>query len=156
MDMAKDNEKSDKKVLLQLMSYLERPTGDYRQGDSMKRVMQALRTQYATMMRQAKEKLMSVRKDPQDSVFHLTVDIRRLVYLAHPYIPYIPVREPVTVDYIIHSLGNQPIERHLLLVDASILQQTVDVIEDYMAISGCNRPVCRAIGKHHTTSHLKN
>lgn len=132
-DVAAENSWTERKKILNLRSSLCSPAKAYRCAEATEVVFQALSTTCGTSVRQAKDKLIALSMDSQSSVFELAIEISLLLSLAHSHIP-IADREQIVVDYLIHSVENHVMQRHLLSVDTSTMEGIVRAIEKYLAI----------------------
>lgn len=96
---------------------------------------------------------MRLKKDPQGSVYDLAIEIRKLVSLAHSYVP-VEDRKQTKSEYLIHSADNRAIQRYLLSVDTFTVEGTVKAIDEYFAIGTSDRTVCKAVGEDTASNQL--
>lgn len=64
--------------------------------------------------------------------------------LAHLSLPG-DKNDQLVVDHIIRSMGNKPLQQHLLTADTTTLTSSVQTIEEYLAIGSLDRPACRTV-----------
>lgn len=108
--------------------------------------MEALQTRYRVMAKQARDKLGKLKRDPSEPTFDLSIEVTRLVGLAHTYVQVSKCGEFV-VEYLVGSLENKALQCHLLSVDTSTAAKTVRAVEDYLAIRDSDRHTCKTVGE---------
>lgn len=108
-------------------SSLQGPAQSYA-GIDTKEIVESLRTRYDVKLRW----------DPNGSIFELSVNVGRLVGLAHPYVP-VSERGQLVIDCLIDNVDDRDIQFHLLTADTSTVAKTVRAIEEYIAVRGSRR-----------------
>lgn len=76
-------------------------------------IYSAVQIRFGLSAQQTKEGLLELRRDPPGSISDLAVEIGHLVKHAHPYL-HIAKPDLFTIEYLIHSLGNKALQKHLL------------------------------------------
>lgn len=153
-DVAEENRWTKRSTLLHMRGCLDGPASIYSRGESVQGVFEAPQTRYGTSAKQAQERLLGLKRDPQVAVYDLTVDIGCLVGLAHPYLPT-GERDQLTVKYLVRSLDNRVLQSQLLIADTSMVASTVHTIKEYLAVGNSNRPTCKSFRKRERVSFNK-
>lgn len=131
-------------ALLLLHIALEEPAQMYN-GKPREELVEAFTTRYGLTTDPVKEKLEKMRHYPNRSVFNLSVEIGRLVGLAHPHVPASECSDLIA-EYLIESLDNRTLQCHLLVTDTFTVAKTVQAIDDYLTVRSPDWPTCKTIG----------
>lgn len=152
-DVALANEWSEHATLLHLRSSLTGAAMNYGRGNTPVEIFAALRARYGTSVRQAKERLLSLKRGSSQPIPDLALEIKGLVGLAHPTMSE-REREQMAIDHLIRSLDNKALQRHLLTADTSTLAQAQVAIEEYLSVGGTDRAVVRTVEETEPTTQL--
>lgn len=93
-------------------------------------------------------------RDQQGSVTNFGLEIGHLVKLVHQCLP-VTERELLTTKYLMRSLGNKQLQKHLLTANTPAVASTVHAIESYLAIDNAGRPACKVTRKEVDNNHLE-
>lgn len=96
-----------------------------RRSNLASEVFESFQTWYGTSVRQAKERLLGLKRDSQESV---SIEIRCLANSAHPTMS-VKERGQLLIGYLVRSMDNKSLQWHLLTTDTNTLAGTVLVIE---------------------------
>lgn len=134
-DVAEANEWTARQTVLHLRTQLEGPAVDCGRGESVEAILTALRVRFGISERQGKERLMSLRKKAQDSMYDHAVEIKRLVEVAFPTLRAID-RDQLALDYFHRSIDNKAYQRHILALNLRTMEEAISAAEDFFAVGG--------------------
>lgn len=72
---------------------------------------------------QAKEQILDLKRDSQESIPDWVLEIGPLVKQTYPYLP-LAEQDLIIIEYLVHSLGSKPLQEHLLTTKTSTIERT--------------------------------
>lgn len=123
--------------LLHLRSYLEKDATKCGRGDTVDEVEENLRARFSLTVRQARDRLGNVRREPGQSLHQLGDEVERLVRLSYPDMAAAD-RVTLSIDALKRSLDNKGLNRHLLAVPCNTVKAVVRAAEEYFQACGTN------------------
>ena len=96
---------------------------------------EALRARFGLSQRQAKDRLMHLKRDGKLTFHEQAMDVQRLVETAYPRLSRLD-REQMTIDHLLRSLDNRSLQRHMLTIMPDTVVDLVHAVEEYLAIGG--------------------
>ena len=134
-DVAAANQWTDTAATLHLRSHLHGTAQGCGQGSTVQEILIALRSRFGMTGRQAKEKLMNLRRMVDQPLQELGAEVQRLVGLAFPTLPNIE-KENMCVDYFLRVFDNKALQRHMLAIRPTTLVDAVQSVDEYLTAGG--------------------
>ena len=137
-DVAEANEWTARDATLHLRAHLEGTAQGCGHGATVEDIRAALRSRFGMTARQAKEKLMQLKRDASQSLHEHSTEAVRLVGLAYPTLS-ITDKDNMAVDYFIRSFDNKGLQRHMLAVKPTTMMEAVTATDEYLSARGTER-----------------
>ena len=137
-DVAVANHWGGQATLLHLRAHLEgsaRACGAGRTRDSIE---DALRARFGLSQRQAKDRLIHLRRDGKTTLHEQAMDVQRLVDTAYPRLSRAD-KEQMVIDHLLRALDSKAIQRHMLTLQPQTVVELVQAVDEYMAVGGLDR-----------------
>ena len=147
-DVATANEWTPMQSTLHIRSQLDGPARGCGRGRDTEEIAASLRSQFGTSARKAKDCLLHLKRDAKQSLFEHGAEVSRLVALAYPQLSGND-REEMGLDYFLRSFDSKALQRHMLAVQPSNLQEAVGAAEEYFSVGGPDklpRPTAMVVG----------
>ena len=138
-DVAEANMWTPAQSTLHMRSQLDGPARGCGRGKDMEEIGASLRSQFGTSARRAKDCLLHLKRDAKQSMFEHGAEVSRLVSLAYPQLSR-GDREEMCLDYFLRSFDSKSLQRHMLAVQPTNLQQAVGAAEEYFSVGGPEKP----------------
>ena len=132
-DVAQANEWNDRAALLHLRTVLKENAQDCSKPDNLVGAMAALRARFGTSPKEARSRLLTLKKDFKTGLQEHAADIEGLVELAFTDLLGQSRREMV-LETFCSSLGNSYLQRHLLAAGAGNLAAAVTAGNEFLQI----------------------
>ena len=119
--------------LIHLRAALRDAAKDCGQADTLPGVFASLQARFGISTREAKARLVSLKRDSKTTLQAHAAEVERLVNLAYADLP----REPqirMTMDIFHSSINNGYLQRHLLAVNAATLEEAVRAGNEFLQI----------------------
>ena len=129
--------------LLHLREALKEGSKDCGRASSINSVFSALRARYGLSPREARAKLSALYKDVRGTLQEHASEVERLSQIAYADLP-LRQRDELVLEAFCSTLGNLPLQRHLLAVQAQTLEQAVRAGNEYLQI--------KAVGSNGTST----
>ena len=138
-DVAEANLWNDRACTLHLRSSLSGVAALCGAAKSRTEIIRALKARFGLSSRQARDRLLTLRREPRQSLHEQALQILRYVEVAYPNLSVLD-QEEMAMDHLTR-IQERGVQRHLLTVQPTNLNQTVQYIEDYTSIQGPDRTV---------------
>jgi hypothetical protein len=122
-------------TLLHLRSCLEKDAIDCGRGEDYEEVLDNLRARFGLSVRQARDRLSALRREPNQSLHSLGVEVKRLVRLAYPTMAPAD-RTILAVEALKKAIDNRALSRHLLALQCETVESVVLAAEEYFQVAG--------------------
>lgn len=99
----------------------------------MGEITEALKIRFGTSIRQARDKLASLRRAPRQTLHELGSEIQRLVRLAYPQLQCTD-QEDMAMDSFSKALDNKAVQRHLLAIQPRNLAMAIKGAEEFFQV----------------------
>ena len=94
-----------------------------------------LRARFGLSQRQAKDKLIHLKRDNKVTLHEQGMEVLRLVELAYPRLSRMD-REQMGIDHLLQALDNKGIQRHMLTIQPQTVVELVQAVDEYLAVGG--------------------
>lgn len=132
-DVARANQWLDGTVLLKLRASLIGNAVECGRGATVQAAFDALRARFGLTVRQARDQLGSLRKQPKSTLYEHGTLVEKLVRIAYP--DMLPASQlDMVLDVFSRSLDNRYLQRHLLAVAPATIDAAVRVSEEYLQV----------------------
>ena len=135
-------------ALLHLRQALEGVAFECGRGATTQEIREALQARFGLTTRQAREKLVNLKRDGRRSLYEHGTLVGKLVSRAYPTLPDADRREMI-LDHFSRSLDNKELQRHLLAVPPANLTAAIRTTEEFLQIgdsrSVTSRPQMKAM-----------
>ena len=138
-DVAEANMWNDRACTLHLRSSLSGVAALCGAAKSRIEIIRALKARFGLSSRQARDRLLTLRREPRQTLHEQALQILRYVEVAYPNLSVLD-QEEMAMDHLTR-IQERGVQRHLLTVQPTNLNQTVQYIEDYSSIQGPDRTV---------------
>ena len=118
---------------MQLRACLEQGAVDCGRGATFAEVQANLRAQFGLSAQQARDKLLSLRKEPGQTFYSLGVEVTRLVRLGYPEMPAVH-QNMVAADTFKRAIDHNGLYRHLLALQANTVDAMVQAASEYFQV----------------------
>jgi hypothetical protein len=132
-EVAEANEWPAAAGLLHLRETLKEGARDCGRAASIGGIFTALRARYGFSPREARAKLSVLRKDGRETLQEHASEVSRLSRIAYGDLPA-QHREELALETFCNTLGNMPLQRHLLAVQARTLEEAVRAGNEFWQI----------------------
>lgn len=143
-DVAGANDWNDRSALLHLRTVLKDSAKDCGKSDDLDGAFTALRARFGTSPKEARSRLLTLKKDYKTGLQEHAADIEGLVELAFADLPAQNRRE-MALETFCSSLGNSYLQRHLLAVGARDIAAAVTAGNEFLQIRTGSTPGIRTI-----------
>lgn len=133
--------------VLHLRGCLEKSATECGKGATVNEVSENLRARFSLTVRQARERLSNIRREPGQNLYALGDEVERLVGLSYPDMRPAD-RVIISIDALKRALDHKGLNRHLLAVQCNTVKAVVRSAEDYFQASGTTT------GSRHTVNAL--
>jgi hypothetical protein len=103
----------------------------------MREMYDALRARFGLTVRQAKDKLVSLKRTAKQTLHEHAMEVRQLVQKAFKNLATAD-REELMLDYFIRSLDNRALQRHMLAVEPATVIEAVRAAEEFLQVGGAD------------------
>jgi hypothetical protein len=134
-EVAEANEWAMPAAVIHLRASLTSRAADCGQAGTLDGIFTALRVRFGVTTREAKARLMSVKREYRTTLQEHAAEVTRLVNLAYADLP-VGYREQMCLDTFSGTLNHGPLQRHLLAVNAPTLQGALQAGTEFMQIRG--------------------
>lgn len=134
-DVAEANRWSERDCLLHLRLSLEKDAKACSRGETVDDVYSNLRTRFGLTVRQARDRLAGLKREPNQSLHALGVEIQRLVELGYPRMGA-DDQMTLAVEAFKRAVDHRALNRHLLALDCRTIDDIVKASEEYFQVSG--------------------
>ena len=138
MDVAVANRWTDGDATLHLRSRLTGTAQGCGLGTTVEEILAALRARFGMTMRQAKERLMNLRRTENQPLQELGAEVKRLVGLAFPTLSSHD-QEGMCLDYFLRVFDNKALQRHMLAIKPGSLAEAIQSVDEYLTAGGTER-----------------
>lgn len=149
-DVSRANCWSGGDALLHMRANLEKDATVCGRGENLCSILLNLRARFGLTVRQARDRLMGLKREPNQSLHALAVEIHRLVNLGYPPMAAAD-RESIAIDTFKRAVDNKALARHLLAIQCEALDDVVTAAEEYFQVAGAQppraRPMMAALGR---------
>jgi hypothetical protein len=144
-------------TLLHLRSCLEKDAIDCGRGEDYEEVLDNLRARFGLSVRQARDRLSALRREPNQSLHSLGVEVKRLVRLAYPTMAPADCTR-LAVEALKKAIDDRALSRHLLALQCDTVESVVLAAEEYFQVAGSNlkhRSTVAVLGREGPTSQTQ-
>ena len=134
-DVAVANHWGGQATLLHLRAHLEGSARACGVGRTRDRVEEALRARFGLSQRQAKDRLIHLRRDGKATLHEQAMEVQRLVDTAYPRLSRAD-KEQMAIDHLLRALDNRALQRHMLTIQPETVVDLVQAVDEYMAVGG--------------------
>ena len=138
MDVAGHNDWSRQATLLHLRAALKEEATDCGRAEYIDGIVGALRARYGLTPREARARMVGLKRDARTTLHEHSTTVERLVEVAYPEVPA-DTRRTMAVDTFSTTIGNGYLQRHLLAVDTPTLEAAVRAGNEYLQIQPGHR-----------------
>ena len=124
--------------MLHLRAHLEGSARACGAGRTRDRIEDALRARFGLSQRQAKDRLIHLRRDAKSTLHEQSMDVQRLVDTAYPRLSRAD-KEQMVIDHLLRALDNRAIQRHMLTMQPQTVVELVQAVDEYMAVGGLDK-----------------
>ena len=132
-DVSDANDWDDRAELLHLRTSLKEGAQDCGKAADVRSVIGALRARYGTSPREARSKLLSLKKDYKTGLQEHAASVEGLVELAFADLP-LQNRQEMTLETFSNTLGNSYLQRHLLAIRPGTIEEAVRAGNEFLQI----------------------
>jgi hypothetical protein len=137
-DVAAQNEWNGAAAAVHLKTCLLEDAMECGTGDTVEEISTALRARFGYSVKQAKERLANLKRQPGQTLSALGSEVKRLVTLAYPDMPD-ELKETFSVDTFCKALGDRRLQQHLLNSQAETLTETITAADEWLQVGGRDR-----------------
>ena len=130
-DVATANHWDQNAQLINLRLSLEREATDCSRGNDVQTIFDNLRARFGLTVRQARDRLANLKKDPGQSYHTLGVEIQHLVRLAYPTMGEND-RMIISVENLKRCIDNRALSRHLLAVERDTVTAVAQAADEFV------------------------
>ena len=134
-DVAVANHWGGQATLLHLRAHLEGSARACGAGRTRDRIEEALRARFGLSQRQAKDRLIHLKRDGQATLHEQAMNVQRLVDIAYPRLSRAD-KEQMVIDHLLRALDNRALQRHMLTIQPDTVVDLVQAVDEWMAIGG--------------------
>lgn len=145
-EVVEANEWNDRAELLSLRACLKEGAVDCGKADDARGVKRALRARYGTSPREARNKLLSLKKDYKTGLQEHAGEVEGLVELAFADLPD-RTRQEMALETFGNTLGNAYLQRHLLAVRPETLEEAVRTGNEFLQIRPTSHTGVRSLAE---------
>ena len=139
LEVAEANEWANMASLLHLRHALKEGARDCGRPGSLAGVISALRARYGLSPKEARAKISTLRKDARVSLQDHATEVSRLCQMAYHDLPD-RYRASMALETFSNTLGNTYLQRHLLAVQATTIEQAVRDGNEFLQIRAPTMP----------------
>lgn len=136
-DVCRANDWDEATSFLQLRTSLEQSAADCGRGITFGAVLENLRARFGLTVRQARDRLVNIRREANQSVHALGMEVTRLTALAYPQIAAAE-RVVLAVETFKRALDNRALNRHLLAIQVASVDDVARAAEEFFQVGGFN------------------
>lgn len=138
-EVAEANRWSEPEAKLHLKLNLSGPATSCVDGTTTEEIFSNLQSRFGLTIRQAKEKLRSIRRSGSQDLHELGTEILRLTKLAYPNLSHIDQTD-MALDAFTRSLDNVNLQRHFLATQPATLRQAIQSAEEFFQLGRDHKP----------------
>jgi hypothetical protein len=137
-DVRRANRWDADSAVIHLRSSLEGPAWECGREGTLNEIYDALRARFGLTARQAKDKLVSLKKTVKQTLHEHATEVGRLVQRAFANLA-VADRDELTLDYFVRSLDNRALQRHMLAIEPATVMEAVRAAEEFLQVGGADR-----------------
>jgi hypothetical protein len=139
--------------LLHLREALKEGSKDCGRANSITGVFSALRARYGLSPKEARSKLNALYKDVRGTLQEHASEVERLSQISYADLPP-RQRDELALEAFCSTLGNLPLQRHLLAVQAQTMEQAVRAGNEYLQVKTSGASAIRTVADNDTDDQI--
>lgn len=124
---------NDAAAIIHLRTALEGAAKDCARGATVAAINTSLRSRFGVTIRQARDRLVYLRRESGQSLHELGVEINRLLLIAYPALDD-ATRQTMGVETFKRALDNKQLHRHLFLLDPGTVDAAVVATDEFFNV----------------------
>ena len=150
-DVANANQWNAETAVLNLRLSLEKEATECGRGPDIASVTANLRARFGLTIRQARDRLATLRKEPSQSFHTLGVEVQRLVRLAYPTMAAND-QMVIAIESLKRCVENKSLSRHLLAVPADTVEAITTAADEFIQ---AGTPTTLSRSSRATVNHIE-